>query len=351
MNVTDRSAGGDFVAFVGADDYSIAKATGEVLLKAIGGKGDVIIIEGVRGAATAQDRLRGFKDAIAEFPDVKLVDSQPGNYQRLQAMQVMENLLQSNPNVAGVMAANDAMAIGAMDALADANSKAQIVGINGTKEAVDAIKAGKMLATGDYNGFVQGCIGTEIAIRYLRHEPVPKKVTQPSVVVTDVQPRPLRRSRRPAQVPGLGSNPAELRFADALRHSRQGQDRARLPTRLANYDAHKAFLSDTSPHGVRIVMSGPLVADDGTTMIGSLFLVEAADRATVEAFNQRRSVLCGGESGRMSQSPASSAGRANRPRHCERSEAIQWRRRCKRRNGLLRRYAPRNDDLSPALVS
>ena len=184
VNVTDRSAGGDFVAFVGADDYSIAKATAEALLKAIGGKGDVIIIEGVRGAATAQDRLRGFKAAIAEFPDVKLVDSQPGNYQRLQAMQVMENLLQSNPNVAGVMAANDAMAIGAMDALADAGSKAKIVGINGTKEAVDAIKAGKMLATGDYNGFVQGCIGAQIAIRYLRHEAVPKTVTQPSAVVT-----------------------------------------------------------------------------------------------------------------------------------------------------------------------
>ncbi len=59
-----------------------------------------------------------------------------------------------------------------------------------------------------------------------------------------------------------------------------------LPTRLANYDAHKAFLSDTTAHGVRIVMSGPLVADDGSTMIGSLFLVEAADRATVEAFNR-----------------------------------------------------------------
>lgn len=59
-----------------------------------------------------------------------------------------------------------------------------------------------------------------------------------------------------------------------------------LPTRLANYDAHKAFLADTSPHGVRIVMSGPLVADDGASMIGSLFLVEAADRATVERFNR-----------------------------------------------------------------
>lgn len=59
-----------------------------------------------------------------------------------------------------------------------------------------------------------------------------------------------------------------------------------LPTRLANYDAHKTFLSDTSPFGVKIVMSGPLVSDDGATMIGSLFLIEAPGRAEVEAFNR-----------------------------------------------------------------
>lgn len=58
-----------------------------------------------------------------------------------------------------------------------------------------------------------------------------------------------------------------------------------LDTRLAHYEAHKAFLSDTSAFGVEIVMSGPLVADDGTTMIGSLFLIDAPDRAAVEAFN------------------------------------------------------------------
>jgi uncharacterized protein len=58
-----------------------------------------------------------------------------------------------------------------------------------------------------------------------------------------------------------------------------------LPRRLAAYDAHKAFLADTTAFAVRIVMSGPLVADDGATMIGSLFLVEAEDRAAVEAFN------------------------------------------------------------------
>lgn len=59
-----------------------------------------------------------------------------------------------------------------------------------------------------------------------------------------------------------------------------------LPQRLAHYDAHRAFLADTAPHGVRIVMSGPLVAEDGERMIGSLFVVEARDRATVDGFNK-----------------------------------------------------------------
>jgi uncharacterized protein len=65
-----------------------------------------------------------------------------------------------------------------------------------------------------------------------------------------------------------------------------GLDRAgALPRRLENYEAHKAFLADTSAFGLRIVMSGPLVGDDGVTMIGSLFLIEAESRAAVEAFN------------------------------------------------------------------
>jgi uncharacterized protein len=59
-----------------------------------------------------------------------------------------------------------------------------------------------------------------------------------------------------------------------------------LDIRQANYEAHKAFLADTPAHAVSMVMSGPLVADDGKTMIGSLMILEAPDRATVEAFNR-----------------------------------------------------------------
>ena len=176
VNVTDRSAGGKFSAFVGADDYSLGLETARTLLKSLGGKGKIVIIEGVKGSLTNVDRVRGFNDALKENAGAKLVASQPANYQRLAALQVMENLMQSNSEIDGVLAANDAMAVGAIEALDGANRKALVVGINGTKEAIDAIKAGKMLATGDYNGFLQGCVGTMVAIRELRKLPVPKEV-------------------------------------------------------------------------------------------------------------------------------------------------------------------------------
>ena len=183
VNITDRSSAGKFVAFVGADDYSTGLETARYLLKSLNGRGNFIILEGVKGALTNTDRVRGFNDALKENPGAKLLASQPANYQRLQALQVMENLLQSHPQIDGVLAANDAMAMGAIEALEGANRTAKVVGINGTKEAVDAIKAGKLLASGDYNGFLQGCIGTIIATRTLRKQPVvPEIVLKPTVV-------------------------------------------------------------------------------------------------------------------------------------------------------------------------
>jgi len=183
VNITDRSSAGKFVAFVGADDYSTALETARYLLKTLNGKGNFIILEGVKGALTNTDRVRGFNDALKENPGAKLLASQPGNYQRLQALQVMENLLQSHPQIDGVLAANDAMAMGAVEALEGANRTAKVIGINGTKEAVDAIKAGKLLASGDYNGFLQGCIGTIIAARTLRKQPVVQEIVlKPTVV-------------------------------------------------------------------------------------------------------------------------------------------------------------------------
>jgi ribose transport system substrate-binding protein len=183
VNITDRASSGKFVAYVGAHDYNLGLETSRFLFKAMGGKGNVVLLEGVKGTLTNTERVRGFNDALKEFPGVKLVAAQPANYQRLAALQVMENLMQAQRDIGGVFAANDAMATGAIEALDGANRKAFVVGINGTKEAVDAIKAGKMLATGDYSAFLHGCIGTMAAIRALRKQPVPTEVVFAARVV------------------------------------------------------------------------------------------------------------------------------------------------------------------------
>ena len=182
-NVSFYAEPGEFVAFVGASDYALALESSRILFKALGGKGNVVALEGVKGTLTNTDRMRGFNDAVKQNPNIKVVASQPGNYQRLQALQVMENLMQSNPQIDGIFAANDAMASGAIEALDGAKRKALVVGINGTKEGVDAVVAGKMLATADYGGFMQGCLSTMIAVRHLRKLPVPKEVVFPPVVI------------------------------------------------------------------------------------------------------------------------------------------------------------------------
>lgn len=183
VNLTDRAEGANFVSFMGCDDEAVAYQTAKFLLEKLGGKGNVVIIEGVGGSSNNQRRTAGYNRAIKEFPNVKLLASQPGNFQRTQALQVMENLLQAHKQIDGVLAANDAMALGAIEALDAANRKAGVIGVNGTKEAIDSIKAGKLLATGDCDGFLQGCTGTMGAVRHLRNLPVPKEIIFPITVL------------------------------------------------------------------------------------------------------------------------------------------------------------------------
>ena len=181
--LTDRLAGGQVVSFIGAEDYRLGLETAQSLLKAMGGKGNVVALEGVRGAISNTDRMKGFTDALKEFPNVKLVATQPANYQRLQALQVMENIMQSHPQIDGVFAANDAMATGVVEALGAANRKALVAGINGSQEAIDLIKAGKMHASGSSDPFMQGCLGMLTTVRALRKMPVKKELMVTPVII------------------------------------------------------------------------------------------------------------------------------------------------------------------------
>jgi len=202
VNVSDRLTGGSAVAFVGTDDYAIALETARALLKAMGGKGNVVVLEGPATIPTAAARLGGFKDALKEFPEVKVLFSKNAMYARPAASDLLKATLKLNPSpqIDGVLAANDAMAFGAIEAFKEAKKKMPlIVGINASKEAVELIKSGDMLASGDYNGLIEGCLGAEIAIRTLRRQPVPKEVMAKTAVVdkTNYQAYEIPADRRP----------------------------------------------------------------------------------------------------------------------------------------------------------
>ncbi|HLW12250.1 MAG TPA: sugar ABC transporter substrate-binding protein [Casimicrobiaceae bacterium] len=196
VNYNDRVAGGKFASVVVADDFDLGYDVARYLLAGIGGKGNVVILEGVRGSTTSDERVRGFKKALEEFPNAHLLASQPANYQRLQALQVTENLIQANPKIDGVLAAADVMAMGAIEALEAAGRKdTKVVGIGGVPESVKAIKDGRLLATAEFNGFKMGCIATMAAVRTLRKEPVPSTVLIKGIVID-------KTNYAPFEVPG-----------------------------------------------------------------------------------------------------------------------------------------------------
>src|SRR3954452_3493751 len=202
VNVSDRLSGGTAVAFIGTDDYGIALETARTLLKEMGGKGNLVLLEVPETLPSAVARLRGFKDALKEFPNVKVILSKNTMYARPPAADLFKTMLKLSPppQVDGVLAANDAMAFGAIEAFKEAKKPIPpIVGINASKEAVDFIKAGEMLASGDYNGLIEGCLGAEIAIRTLKKQPVPKEIMAKTSVVdkSNAQAYEIPVERRP----------------------------------------------------------------------------------------------------------------------------------------------------------
>jgi ribose transport system substrate-binding protein len=182
-NVNERLSGGNTVAYVGTDDYALALTTARYLINAMDQRGNVVILEGPESLLTSAARVKAYQDALTEFPAVKLLASKSANYARAPAAQVMKSFLRLYPQIDGVLAANDPMAIGAAEALRAANRKALVVGINASREVIEFVKSGDILGSGDYNGFDQGCLATEIAIRNVRKQPTPKEIILKGIVM------------------------------------------------------------------------------------------------------------------------------------------------------------------------
>jgi ribose transport system substrate-binding protein len=183
VNANEPLVNADIVGYVGTNDVSLARETGRYLLKAMNGSGSVVILDGPDKSFSAEGRGQGFRDVIKEFPDVKLLDGKAANYQRAQGKQVVAGFLSKFAHVDGVLAANDPMATGAVDALKAANQKALVVGINASREVMDLIKSGDMVGSGDYDTFAQGCLAVEMAVRAIHKEDVPRQlILKPTVI-------------------------------------------------------------------------------------------------------------------------------------------------------------------------
>jgi ribose transport system substrate-binding protein len=166
-----------------SDDYTLALKITIFLCERLERRGSVVIVEGPPHSITSNDRVRGFRDGLARFPQMRISASICGEYDRDTARAVTAELIASDVSFDAVIAANDVMALGAIDALEAGGRKAVVIGVNAIPDAVTAIKQGKLLATSDFDAMNMAAIATEAAIRHLRGETVPKLIALPVQIV------------------------------------------------------------------------------------------------------------------------------------------------------------------------
>ncbi len=178
-----RSTEGAWDSFIGSDDYALGGALADYLFARMAGAGDIVIVEASAHATTSIDRARGFRDAAAKHPAIRIVGGCYGAYQYEAARVAMTQLLEETASVDAVLAANDVMALGALAALDAAGRKALVVGVNAIPDAIAAIKRGTLLASTDFNAMNLGAIAAECAIRRARGETVPREIMLPTEIV------------------------------------------------------------------------------------------------------------------------------------------------------------------------
>lgn len=173
------------LAFVGPDNRGGAKMAGDALAEALGAGGKVVIIEGNPGADNATQRRLGFEDAVAEH-SLDLLDSRTAHWETEEANQVFSTMLTAHPDLQGVMAANDSMAIGVVKALENAGrSDIIVVGFDAIPAVLPMIEDGRMLASVDQFGQQMAANAIDLALDVVAGGPeLEGWVTTPIELVT-----------------------------------------------------------------------------------------------------------------------------------------------------------------------
>lgn len=163
------NATGVAVAQIVSNNYQGATLGAEAFVAAMGEEGNYVELVGKESDTNAGIRSSGYHDVIDQYPDLVMVAQQSANWSQTEAFTKMESILQANPDIKGVIAGNDTMAMGALAALeAAGRNDVIVVGFDGSNDVRDAIIAGKITATVLQPAYRQAQYAVELADTYLK---------------------------------------------------------------------------------------------------------------------------------------------------------------------------------------
>lgn len=174
-------------AFVGSDDVESARMAMKFIAEKLGGKGNIVMMHGYMGQAAQIKREQGAREVLKQYPNLKLLAQQTGEWDRAKGMSLMENWIQSyGAQINAVFAHNDEMGLGAAKALEDAGlkNKVIVVSVDAIPDALQAVKKGTLDATVFQNAEQQGSKAIDTAIKAARGQAYDKETLIPFQLVT-----------------------------------------------------------------------------------------------------------------------------------------------------------------------
>ena len=183
------------MAHIAYDGISAGEFTAKALFEKMGGKGKFVGLQGMLANTTAIDRFKGLQNVLAKYPGIKMVAQDTGEWDRSKAFEKAKSFLVANPDITGIWAANDNMALGALEALR-ANGlagKVMVTGVDGIPEMLAAVEKGEAAATVLNDSFWQGGIGPALAYAAKHREDRPEEHRPRPTASTS--PRPSRSTR------------------------------------------------------------------------------------------------------------------------------------------------------------
>ncbi|KAA0083307.1 sugar ABC transporter substrate-binding protein [Mycolicibacterium sp. P9-64] len=164
----------DLAGNVQPDDVAAGAQEMQMMADKLGGKGNIVVLQGPLGGSGEINRGKGIDQVLAKYPDIKVLAKDTANWKRDEAVNKMKNWISSfGPQINGVVAQNDDMGLGALQALKEANrSGVPIVGIDGIEDGLNAVKSGDFIGTSLQNGTVELSAGLAVANALVKNEKV-----------------------------------------------------------------------------------------------------------------------------------------------------------------------------------